>query len=131
MILGVGFEVFGQLRDPAGKKCDLHICAAGIFLVQLKLPHVHRITAFCHKRSGTVDEVCLLARPGRNLIPLNAEQHYRASEVVPLFLAPAPRISAPSAALEVGRINTLVAAKLAPRLSVRHGIVCRFQARDD
>jgi hypothetical protein len=30
--------------------------------VQLKLPHIHRITAVCHKRSGTVDEDRVCAR---------------------------------------------------------------------
>ena len=51
MIFGVTLEVFGQLRDPAGEECDLHIRAAGILLVELELLHVHRVTAFCHKRS--------------------------------------------------------------------------------
>ena len=61
MIFGVTLQVFGQLRDPAGQKCHLHIRAAGIFLVELELLHVLRVTAFCHKRRPSVDDVSRLA----------------------------------------------------------------------
>jgi hypothetical protein len=37
VIFAVGLEVFSQMLDPAGEKCDLHICAAGIFFMQLEL----------------------------------------------------------------------------------------------
>jgi hypothetical protein len=33
MIFLVAPEVFSQMLDPAGQKCDLHIRAAGIFVV--------------------------------------------------------------------------------------------------
>src|SRR5205085_6900885 len=56
MVFGMALEVFGQLPDPAGEKCDLHVRAAGILLVELELLHVHRVTAFCHKRAGIVGE---------------------------------------------------------------------------
>jgi hypothetical protein len=56
MVFGMALEVFGQLPDPAGEECDLHVRAAGILLMELKLLHVHRITAFCHKRAGIVGE---------------------------------------------------------------------------
>ena len=52
MIFGVALQVFGQLRDPAGEERDLHIRAAGVLFVELELLHVHRVTAFCHKRSA-------------------------------------------------------------------------------
>jgi hypothetical protein len=32
--------------------------------VELELLHVHRVTAFCHKRAGIVGEECVLARGG-------------------------------------------------------------------
>jgi hypothetical protein len=48
MVLGMAYEVFGQLPDPASEECNLHIRAAGVLIVELKLRHVHRVTAFCH-----------------------------------------------------------------------------------
>ena len=62
MIFGVTLEVVGQLRDPAGEERDLYIRAARILFVQLKLPHVHRVTAFCHNEGATLDEERALAR---------------------------------------------------------------------
>ena len=62
MIFGVALEVVGQLRDPAGKERNLHIRAAGVLLVELKLLHVHRVTAICHKRVRILDEERVLAR---------------------------------------------------------------------
>jgi len=35
MVFGMALEVFGQLPDPAGEKCDLHVRAAGVFIVEL------------------------------------------------------------------------------------------------
>jgi hypothetical protein len=52
----VAFEVFGQLRDPAGKQRDLHVSATSVLLVQLELPHIHRVTAVCHNEGGIVGE---------------------------------------------------------------------------
>ena len=62
MIFGVALEVVGQLRDPAGEERNLHIRAAGVLLVELKLLHVHRVTAICHKRVRIVGEEHVLAR---------------------------------------------------------------------
>lgn len=62
MIFGVAFEVIGQLRDPPGEKCNLHIRTAGIFRVKLKFLHVQRVTAICHKRVGSLNEERVLAR---------------------------------------------------------------------
>ena len=61
MVFGMALEVFGQLPDPAGQKCDLHVRAASVFIVELELLHVHRVTAFCHKRAGSVGEEWALA----------------------------------------------------------------------
>jgi hypothetical protein len=54
MIFGMALEVFGQLADSASEERDLHIGAARILIVELELLHVHRVTAFCHKRAGSV-----------------------------------------------------------------------------
>jgi len=62
MVFGMALEVVGQLSNPAGEEGDLHIRAAGIFLMELELLHVHRVTAFCHKRAGIVGEEWGLAR---------------------------------------------------------------------
>ena len=61
MIFGVALEVFRQLRDPAGQKCDLHIRAAGIFFVELELLVTRRFVAFCHNEGANVDEDRVLA----------------------------------------------------------------------
>ena len=62
MIFSMAFEVVGQLRDPSGEKCNLHIRTPGILLVELKLLHIQRVTTICHKRSVTVGEERVLAR---------------------------------------------------------------------
>jgi len=49
------------MLDPAGKKCDLHIRAAGIFFMQLKLLEIRRLVALCHNEGANVDEDCILA----------------------------------------------------------------------
>ena len=56
MIFGVALQVFGQMLDPASEKCDLHICAAGIFVMQLELLEAQRFRALCHKRRAIVSE---------------------------------------------------------------------------
>src|SRR3954467_11200002 len=61
MVFGMALEVFGQLPDPASEERDLHIGAACILFVELELLHVHRVTAFCHKRAGSVGEEWALA----------------------------------------------------------------------
>jgi hypothetical protein len=61
MIFPVGLKVLSQMLDPAGEKCDLHIRAAGIFLVQLELLKIQRLVALCHNEGANVDEDCVLA----------------------------------------------------------------------
>jgi hypothetical protein len=56
MIFGIGLQVFVQLLDPASEKCDLHIRAAGVFIVKLELFEAHCTAAFCHNEVPIVDE---------------------------------------------------------------------------
>ena len=44
------------MLDPVREKCDLHIRAAGIFVMQLKLLETQRFAAFCHNEGATLDE---------------------------------------------------------------------------
>ena len=52
MIFPVGLEVLSQMLDPTGEKCDLHIRAAGIFFMQLKLLKVRRLVTLCHNEGA-------------------------------------------------------------------------------
>lgn len=61
MIFPVGLEVLSQMLDPAGEKCDLHICAAGVFFMQLELLEIRRLIALCHNEGANVDEDRILA----------------------------------------------------------------------
>jgi hypothetical protein len=61
MVLPVGPEVFSQMLDPAREKCDLHICAARIFVMQLELLKTQRFVALCHNEGATLDEEAVLA----------------------------------------------------------------------
>jgi hypothetical protein len=61
MIFPVGLEVLSQMLDPAGQKCDLHIRAAGIFVVQLELLETRCLVALCHNEGATLDEEPVLA----------------------------------------------------------------------
>jgi len=56
MIFPVGLKMFSQMLDPAGEKCDLHIRAAGIFLMQLELLETQRLVALCHSKGANLDE---------------------------------------------------------------------------
>ena len=49
------------MLDPVRKKCDLHIRAAGIFLMQLELLKIRRLVALCHNEGATLDEDRVLA----------------------------------------------------------------------
>jgi hypothetical protein len=49
------------MLDPVRKKCDLHIRAAGIFLMQLKLLKIRRLVALCHNEGANLDEDRILA----------------------------------------------------------------------
>ena len=52
MVLRVGLEVFGQLRDPLRQQRHLNVSAARILLMQLELLEIHRFRILCHKRSA-------------------------------------------------------------------------------
>jgi len=49
------------MLDPAGEKCDLHIRAAGIFVMQLELLEIHRLVAVSHNEGPIVTEEAILA----------------------------------------------------------------------
>ena len=61
VIFPVDLKVLSQMLDPAGQKCDLHIRAAGIFLMQLELLEIRRLVALCHNGGANVDEDFILA----------------------------------------------------------------------
>jgi hypothetical protein len=61
MIFPVGLKVLSQMLDPAGEKCDLHVRAAGIVFMQLKLCKISRLVALCHNEGATLDEDRVLA----------------------------------------------------------------------
>ena len=61
MIFPVNLKVLSQMLDPAGKKCDLHICTAGIFVMQLELLEVRRLVALSHNEGPIVDEESIFA----------------------------------------------------------------------
>jgi hypothetical protein len=56
MIFPIDLKVFSQMLDPAGEKCDLHIRAAGIFLMQLELLETRRLVALRHNEGANLDE---------------------------------------------------------------------------
>jgi hypothetical protein len=49
------------MLDPVREKCDLHIRAAGIFVMQLELLEIQRLVALCHNEGPTVAEEPILA----------------------------------------------------------------------
>lgn len=49
------------MLDPVRKKCDLHIRAAGIFLMQLELLEIRRLAALYHNEGANVVEDRILA----------------------------------------------------------------------
>ena len=49
------------MLDPVREKCDLHIRAAGIFLMQLELLKIQRLVALCHNEGPSVTEEPILA----------------------------------------------------------------------
>ena len=61
MIFSVNLEVFSQMLDPAGKKCYLHIRAAGVFLMQLELLEIRRLVALSHNEAPIVAEEPIFA----------------------------------------------------------------------
>jgi hypothetical protein len=61
VIFAVGLKVFGQMLNPAGEKCNLHIRTARIFIMQLELLEVQRFRALCHLETPTLNEEPTLA----------------------------------------------------------------------
>ena len=56
------------MLDPGREKCDLHIRAAGIFVMQLELLETHRLVALCHNEGASLDEEPILATAHDNQI---------------------------------------------------------------
>ena len=44
------------MLDPVGEKCDLHIRAAGIFVMQLELLEIQRLVTLSHNEGPIVAE---------------------------------------------------------------------------
>ena len=61
MIFPVNLKVLSQMLDPAGEKCDLHIRAAGIFVMQLELLEIQRLVALSHNEGPIVTEEPIFA----------------------------------------------------------------------
>ena len=61
MIFSVNLKVLGQMFDPAGEERDLHICTAGIFVMQLELFEIRSLVAVSHNEAPTVDEEYVFA----------------------------------------------------------------------
>ena len=61
MIFPVNLKVLSQMLDPAGQKCDLHIRAAGIFVMQLELREIRRLVALSHNEAPIVAEEPIFA----------------------------------------------------------------------
>jgi hypothetical protein len=53
------------MLDPVREKCDLHIRAAGIFVMQLELFEIRRLVALSHNEGATVDEESIFATAQR------------------------------------------------------------------
>ena len=49
------------MLDPVREKCDLHIRAAGIFVMQLDLLEIQRLVALSHNEGAIVDEESIFA----------------------------------------------------------------------
>ena len=49
------------MLDPVREECDLHIRAAGIFVMQLELLEIRRLVALSHNEGATVDEESIFA----------------------------------------------------------------------
>ena len=61
MIFPVNLKVLSQMLDPAGQKCDLHIRAAGILVMQLELLEIRRLVALGHNEAPIVAEEPIFA----------------------------------------------------------------------
>jgi hypothetical protein len=54
VVLPVNLEMLSQMLDPASQKCDLHVCAAGIFIMQLELLEIQHLVALSHNEGATL-----------------------------------------------------------------------------
>jgi hypothetical protein len=61
MIFSVNLKVLSQMLDAASEKCDLHICTACIFFMQLELLEIRRLVAISHNEAPIVDEESIFA----------------------------------------------------------------------
>ena len=53
------------MLDPVREKCDLHIRAAGIFVMQLELLEIRRLVALSHNEAPIVAEEPIFATAQR------------------------------------------------------------------
>ena len=53
------------MLDPVREKCDLHIRAAGIFVMQLELLEIQRLVALSHNEGPIVAEEAIFATTQR------------------------------------------------------------------
>jgi hypothetical protein len=53
------------MLDPVREKCDLHIRAAGILVMQLELLEIHRLVALSHNEGPIVAEEAIFATTQR------------------------------------------------------------------
>jgi cation transport ATPase len=56
------------MLDPVREKCDLHIRAAGIFIMQLDLLEIRRLVALSHNEGPIVDEESIFATALRTVM---------------------------------------------------------------
>ena len=61
MIFPVNLKVLSQMLDSVREKCDLHIRAAGIFVMQLELLEIRRLVALGHNEAPIVAEEPIFA----------------------------------------------------------------------
>ena len=61
MIFPVNLKLLSQMLDPVREKCDLHIRAAGIFVMQLELLEIRRLVALSHNEAPIVAEEPIFA----------------------------------------------------------------------
>src|SRR5215471_17123674 len=61
MIFPVNLKVLSQMLDPASEKCDLHIRAASIFVMQPELLEIRRLVALSHNEGPIVAEEPIFA----------------------------------------------------------------------
>ena len=61
MIFPVNLKVLSQMLDPVREKCDLHIRAAGIVVMQLELLEIRRLVALGHNEAPIVAEEPIFA----------------------------------------------------------------------